>query len=97
MVTAAVAGYSRVPAPPARTIPLWIGIGTGSDMPGSDIYHNLGKVIGADIPAEAKQLILAGNAERISRYRLGAKTSAEPMPEREAERLRTDVIAAYAG
>jgi len=40
---------------------------------------------------------LAGNAERISRYRFGAKSRSEPMPEGEAERLRTDVIAAYGG
>ena len=37
----------------------------GSDMPGSDIYHNLGKVTGADISPEAKELILFGNAERV--------------------------------
>jgi serine/threonine-protein kinase len=45
---------------------------------------------------EAQQK-LAGNAERISRYRFGAKSRSEPMPEGEAERLRTDVIAAYGG
>ena len=37
----------------------------GTDMPGSDIYHNLGKVIAADISDEAKELILHKNAERV--------------------------------
>jgi predicted TIM-barrel fold metal-dependent hydrolase len=37
----------------------------GSDMPGSDYYHNLGKVIGADVSDEVKALVLHGNAERI--------------------------------
>ena len=37
----------------------------GSDMPGSDIYHNLGKVSAAEISAEAKEMILWKNAERI--------------------------------
>ena len=39
----------------------------GSDMPGSDCYHNLGKVTGADLSEEAKAMILCGNAERILR------------------------------
>jgi len=37
----------------------------GSDMPGSDIYHNLGKVFGADIGEDERELILHGNAERV--------------------------------
>lgn len=37
----------------------------GSDMPGSDIYHNLGKVYGADLTEEQRDLVLWKNAERI--------------------------------
>lgn len=37
----------------------------GSDMPGSDIYHNLGKVTGARVTEKQKQAILCGNAERV--------------------------------
>lgn len=37
----------------------------GSDMPGSDIYHNLGKVSGADLPRAVKEKILFTNAERF--------------------------------
>ena len=48
-------------------------------------------------PGWQAQQKLATNAERISRYRLGATSRSEPMPETEAERLRTDVIAAYGG
>ena len=37
----------------------------GTDMPGSDFYHNLGKVTGADITEEATEMVLHKNAERI--------------------------------
>lgn len=37
----------------------------GTDMPGSDLYHNLGKVTGADISDEVREMILHKNAERI--------------------------------
>ena len=37
----------------------------GSDMPGSDLYHNLGKVTGAQISTEQRDMILCGTAERI--------------------------------
>ena len=37
----------------------------GSDMPGSDIYHNIGKVTGAAITAEEQGLIMHGNADRV--------------------------------
>ena len=37
----------------------------GTDMPGSSFYHNLGKILGADVSDEAKALILYGNAERV--------------------------------
>ena len=37
----------------------------GSDMPGSDFYHNLGKVLGADLTDEQRDLVLWRNAERV--------------------------------
>lgn len=37
----------------------------GSDMPGSDIYHNLGKVVGASISDAEREAILHRNAERV--------------------------------
>ena len=37
----------------------------GSDMPGSDIYHNLGKVLGAELSDAQRELILWRNAERV--------------------------------
>lgn len=37
----------------------------GSDMPGSDVHHNLGKVHGADLTHEERELILWKNAERV--------------------------------
>jgi predicted TIM-barrel fold metal-dependent hydrolase len=37
----------------------------GSDMPGSDVYHNLGKVTGASISQEERAMILHDNAARI--------------------------------
>ena len=39
----------------------------GSDMPSSDVYHNLGKVAGAAVPPAVKAMILHGNAERLLR------------------------------
>lgn len=37
----------------------------GSDMPGSDVYHNIGKVTGAAITPEQRAMILHDNAARI--------------------------------
>ena len=37
----------------------------GTDMPASDLYHNLGKVTGARISEPDKDAILSANAERI--------------------------------
>ena len=37
----------------------------GTDMPGSDIYHNLGKVLGADISEEDRDRILYRNAREL--------------------------------
>ena len=37
----------------------------GSDMPASDIYHNLGKVLGADLDPEQREKVLWKNAERM--------------------------------
>ena len=37
----------------------------GSDMPGSDIYHNIGKVKGAAITPEEQAMILHENAARV--------------------------------
>ncbi|MBT3379830.1 MAG: amidohydrolase [Lentisphaerae bacterium] len=37
----------------------------GSDMPGSDIYHNLGKVYGANLTEDQRDLVLWKNAERV--------------------------------
>ena len=37
----------------------------GTDMPGSDVYHNLGKVKGARVPDEVKEMVLFGNARRV--------------------------------
>lgn len=37
----------------------------GTDMPASDIYHNLGKVLGANLTADERELILWKNAQKI--------------------------------
>ena len=37
----------------------------GSDMPGSDVYHNIGKVTGAAITPEEQAMVLHDNAERV--------------------------------
>ena len=37
----------------------------GSDMPGSDVYHNVGKVMGAAITPEEQAMILYDNAEQV--------------------------------
>jgi len=37
----------------------------GSDMPGSGIYHNLGKVVGADLTEQQREQILWKNAEGV--------------------------------
>jgi predicted TIM-barrel fold metal-dependent hydrolase len=37
----------------------------GSDMPGSDLYHNLGKITGADLSPSQREDILWKNAERV--------------------------------
>jgi len=37
----------------------------GSDMPGSDFYHNLGKILSADLTENQRELILWKNAERM--------------------------------
>lgn len=37
----------------------------GSDMPGSDLYHNLGKVTGAEISPAQREAVLWRNAERV--------------------------------
>jgi len=37
----------------------------GSDMPGSDLYHNLGKILGAELTDEQRELILWKNAEGV--------------------------------
>jgi predicted TIM-barrel fold metal-dependent hydrolase len=37
----------------------------GSDVPGRSFASQLAKVLGADVPDEAKRLILAGNLQRL--------------------------------
>ena len=45
----------------------------GSDFGGRSLASQLAKVYGADIPAEAKRLILGGNIRRLLRPILTAK------------------------
>src|SRR5258708_39464938 len=45
----------------------------GSDVPGRSFASQLAKVLGADVPDEAKELILAGNLKRLLRPILTAK------------------------
>jgi predicted TIM-barrel fold metal-dependent hydrolase len=37
----------------------------GTDLPGADYYVNVGRVLELDVDDEVKQLVLAGNIERI--------------------------------
>lgn len=39
----------------------------GSDMPDSDIYHNMGKIFAANLSSHVQELVLWKNAERILR------------------------------